>query len=303
MKCKYCGADINPKSEKCEYCGSYIEREESKQTARRPINEENRQEQKSKTIQTIIKAISKVVIAWIVVWAILVVVVLIIVLNSNLAKNRDYTNTSSSGSESINVIKDLPANEKGLIGTIVQYENGENASVEYDGKVANDVKILDKKLTKFLKEYNKEIDGIGIYFDTDSSGDITTIGFLSDPFVVIDTHGNDFVALRGSQILCISGDEIEVGNYYSGYFTYPDMKLIYTEKESDSSFEVTDPICQTKYGETTFSIYTEKEIRLYQVCVDDEWYSCSKEVYDSIQEGDSLTDYEFHLDPRVILKK
>lgn len=308
MKCKSCGADINPKSEKCEYCGSYIDHEEPKQKAYYSNRTVSKSEQKRSIIETIIKSLSKIVIAWIAIWAVLIVVVLLIVLNSDLAKNRDaYTTNSGSGSTSgvtrVQTMKQLPANQQGLFGKILQYNSGDMASIEYDGKTVEEVKILDKKLTDWLTENDRHLDQVGIYFDTDSSGNITTIGLSSDRIVIIDRHGNDYVGIRGDQILCFSAEDVKVGEYYTGYFTYPDMKLIYKEKETDSSFAVMDPVCTMKDTETCLSIYTEKEIKLYEICVSDDWYYCSKEVYDKIQEGDKLDNYEFHVDPKVILAR
>ncbi|MCM1254420.1 MAG: hypothetical protein NC321_16495 [Clostridium sp.] len=57
-----------------------------------------------------------------------------------------------------------------LTGTIISCDDGGNASIEYEGGIYEDVKILDEALLIWLRDKGRTLDTVGICFATDENG-------------------------------------------------------------------------------------------------------------------------------------
>lgn len=291
MKCKFCGAEIKEGSRVCDYCGSEAERPAA----------ENRTIMKSNgnTAQFVIGIIAKVIIALACVFAVFFIIFSVIVFNSDAFKN---TYEYSTSTETVTTIQ----NQTKLTGRIISCNEKGIVSLEYNDQVYENIKILDKDLIDWLNETNRSIDTVGICFSTDENGNITELGLLSADFFIMEQEGDRYTAIRnGDGISFTSSIPLETGCCYSGYFSYPDMRLYQEDEPYHSPFYAMYSECTDKESTTQQDFYTEKDITIYKIFTAGEWYYCSKETFDAIQVGDSLSDYTLYntSDLRFITKE
>lgn len=286
MKCKFCGAEIKDGSRICDYCGSEAE----KATADNRTIIRNT----GNSAQSIIGIIAKVIIALACIFAVFFIIFAIVVFNSDAFKNT-YEYTTSTRADKI------LQNETKLIGQIISCDEKGIVSLEYNGHTYDNIKILDKELIDWLNENNRSIDTVGICFSTDKSGNISELGLLSADFFITEQDGDRYTAVRnGDGISFTSSIPLETGCCYSGYFSYPDMRLYQKEETFYSSYRIMDSKCTDKESTTQQDAYTGKDITVYKICTWEKWYYCSKELYDAIQIDDSLDDYNLYDTPDLL---
>ena len=218
----------------------------------------------------------------------------IVVFNSDAFKNT-YEYTTSTGADKI--LK----NETKLIGQIISCDENGIVSLEYNGQVYDNVKILDKELIGWLNETNRSIDTVGICFSTDENGNISELGLLSADFFIMEQDGDRYTVIReGDGISFTSSIPLETGCCYSGYFSYPDMYQYQGEEAYYSSYQAMDSKCTDKDSTTWQDAYTGKDITVYKICTREKWYYCSKETFDAIQVDDSLDEYNLYDTPDLL---
>lgn len=83
-------------------------------------------------------------------------------------------------------------------------------------------------------------------------------------------------------------------SFYSGYFSYPDMRLYQGERKDFLPFYYMDPKCTDKEIAVEQDFYTGEDITVYKILTIGKWHYCSKETYDAIQIGDILKNYELY---------
>lgn len=286
MKCKFCGAEIKEGSRVCDYCGSEAQRTtiENRAIMKNPGN----------SAQSIIGIIAKVIIALACIFAVFFIIFTVVVLNSDAFKST-YEYTTSTRADKI------LRNETKLIGQILSCDEKGIVSLEYNGQTYDNVKILDKELIDWLNETNRSIDTVGICFSTDENGNINELGLLSADFFIIEQDGDRYTAIsNGNGISFTSSIPLEIGCCYSGYFSYPDMRLYQKKETYYSSYRIMDSKCTDKESTTQQDAYTGKDITIYKICTWEKWYYCSKELYDAIQIDDSLDDYNLYDTPDLL---
>lgn len=288
MRCRFCGAEIKAGSNVCEYCGS---------AAEKPAPEEKKDGQRKSSVHSIAGVIAKVIVSLAAIWAVLIIVTLIVVLNSDSFKTAyEYKESSDAVYQkktkggSVNKLK---RNATGLTGTVISSDGEGVASIECGEEYYYHVQILDKALIEWLEATDRSIDSVGIRFATDENGDIRELGLLSPDFFVLDKNGNRYTAVRDEQIIAFTSTEtLEAGRYYGGYFSYPDMSLYYGEEKSPFAMAYMDLQCEDKGSAIEQEYYTGEEITTYRILTRGKWRYCSRDVYDAMQIGDSLEEYQ-----------
>lgn len=283
MKCKFCGAEIEPGSNVCKYCDSEIERVISE--VQTPVRDDK------DSLKSILIVIGKVIVALACVGAVLLVVTMIVVLNSDAFKNtyRYSSNTNAS--------LDIPKNETELTGKIISCDQKGVASILYQGHTYENIKILDKALIDWLNDTDRTIDGVEIRFATDAEGNVSELGLLSANFFIVSQNENHYFAIREGQVISFTAlTPLKTDHYYSGYFSYPDLSLYWCEETHLLALTSMDPKCTDKKCSTEQEYYTGADITVYQVYVNHRWYYCSQETYDAIQIDDLLKDYTLYTD-------
>lgn len=292
MKCKFCGAEIKEGSNVCEYCDSEVERGiPEMQTVIRD---------NGSPAKGILGVIGKVIIALACIWAVVILVTMIIVFNSDAFKNTYQYSTNTD------TVYDMPKNETGLTGQIINCDKKGAAAIDYEGHTYEDVKILDQDLIEWVNETDRSLDTVEICFSTDEKGDICELGLRSADFFIVAKEGNRYIAIRDDQVISFTSTmPLEAEHYYSGYFSYPDLCLYLGEEKSHLSMSYMDPKCDDKESVTQQEYYTGEDITIYKVLVEEKWYYCSKETYDAIEVGDLLNGYEIcaNQEPAFIIKE
>ncbi|MCM1046208.1 MAG: hypothetical protein NC417_11930 [Candidatus Gastranaerophilales bacterium] len=191
----------------------------------------------------------------------------------------------------------LPRNRTDLTGMIVSCDSDGAALVEYEGSVCENVQILDKELLMWLHDTNRSLESVAIRFATDENGDIKELGLLSADFFVIDADENLYTAVRDGQVIWFTATmSLEAGHCYEGYFSYPDMRLYWGKQQTLTVIHYIDPKCDDKKVTSQTEYYTGEEVNVYQIFAVGNWYYCTQEIYDSVQVGDLLDDYELYSD-------
>ncbi|MCM1387663.1 MAG: hypothetical protein NC231_10060 [Bacillus sp. (in: Bacteria)] len=281
MRCEFCGAQIKEGESVCEYCGSTVERTTPK--------EQTIVKNDTKQTKGVIHMILKVIVVLACVWAAVIVISLIVVLNSDVFKETYSASTAADSG------RKLPYSQKELTGTIISCGDSGTASIEYEGGIYEDVKILDEALLAWLRDRGRTLDTVGICFATDENGDISELGLLSADFFVVENENGRYIAVRDEDIISFTSEmPLEAGGYYGGYFSYPDMGLYTAKKQTPLSTSYMDAECEDKESLVTKEYYTQEEVSVYRILVNGDWYYCSKEVYDDIQTGDLLDGYAIY---------
>lgn len=280
MRCEFCGAQIKEGSNVCEYCGSAVERTAPKtQTIIKDSGKSN---------GNIVKVICKSIIILVCICTVGVIGSLIALLNSDIFKEY-YT----SYSEDSVIAYSLPGNKTELKGKIVSCDNRGTASIEYEEGLYENVKILDNALITWINDTDRTLDTVGICFSTDENGNISTLGLLSAGFFVMAKENERYIAVRGEDLISFTSEiPLDTGCYYSGYFSYPDMRLYKAEEERPFSMTYMDPKCEDKVSESMREYYTGEETTVYKILVNGTWYYCGRETFDAIDIGDLLDGYQ-----------
>lgn len=281
MKCKYCGAEIKEGSNICEYCGSQAEREA-------PQPQTIIIERKS-SAKYIIKTIGIVIVVLAIVWAVAMIIFSVIVFNSDAFKN--INQYSSYGDASYR----LPADEAGMIAQIINCDQNGTATIDYRYHTYENVQIIDKALIEWLNETGRTINGIEICFATDGDGNIRELGLLSADFFVTAKEGTRYTAIREGKVIAFSAEApLETDRCYSGYFSYPEMRLYYGEERNLFYLDYMELRCTDKEETVQQDSYTSEDITVYRLFIGEKWYYCSRETYDAVLVNDLLDDYELY---------
>lgn len=291
MRCRFCGAEVKEGNNVCEYCGSAVEK---------AAPERKRDGQGKSSPHSVVSVITKGIVALAAIFALFIVVMLIVVLNSEPFKDA-YQHVESSNAVYQKTAQDdsarnkLKRNAKGLVGTVITNDEEGVASIECEDAYYYHVQILDKDLIEWLNDTERSIDSVGIRFATDENGDIREIGLLSSDFFILDKNGERYTAIRDEQIISFTSTEtLEMGGYYGGYFSYPNMRLYYGEKKSPFAMTYMDLQCEGRESAAGQEYYTGEEITVYRILTQGKWHYCSREVYDAVKEGDSLEGYQIY---------
>lgn len=276
MKCKFCGAEIKEGNRVCDYCGSAVEN----------ISFEN--QNGTRNTKNIFKGIARVIIILASIWAVVLILTTFIVLNSKTFKDSHAYFTTAQHPE-------MPRNKTELTGQIINCSEKGIVSLECEDQIYEDIRITDEDLINWLNETDRSLDTVGICFSTDENGNINDLGLLSADFFVMEQSEDLYTAARSEEIISFSSPvPLETGCCYSGYFSYPDMRLYFGEKKDLLPFYYIDPKCTDKESTIEQDYYTGKDITVYKIHALEQWYYCSKEIYDSIQTGDILNDYSLY---------
>ncbi|MCM1237488.1 MAG: zinc ribbon domain-containing protein [Ruminococcus flavefaciens] len=281
MRCKFCGAEIKEGASACEYCGS--EAENYKTVSKTVIKDSK------KPHSSIVGMICKGAIILACIWAVVVIISFIVVFNSDVFKTYyGYHKNAYTDYK-------MPQDEKNLTGQIISCDKNGVAMIEYEGHIYEDVVILDKTLIAWLNNTGRKLDAVEICFATDRNGDISELGLLSSGFFIMAKEEGRYLAIRDSHVISFTSETtlVEEG-YYIGYFSYPDMLLYSVKEESPFSIVYMDPKCEDKESVVVKEFYTGEEIAVYKILVNDKWYYCSKNTYDTIQIDDMLSEYEMY---------
>lgn len=280
MKCKFCGAEIKKGSNVCEYCGSEVQGAAS---GIRPGIKNS-----EKPSKNIIKTIARVIIALAAIWAVTMVISTIAVLNSDAFKHI-YESTSMDDASG------MPRGETGLTGRIVSCDETGTASIKYEGDIYENVKILDKALIDWVNDTDRSLDLVEIRFATDEKGNICELGLSSDNFFVMKKEENRYIGIRTGKVISFTSPvPLEEGRCYSGYFSYPDVRLYWAKENIFMARTFFDPQCSKKESMIEQEPYTEEDITVYRILVEGRWYYCCEETYDAIQAGDLLNEYKMY---------
>lgn len=279
MKCKFCGAEVKKGSSVCEYCGSEIEGAAS---GIRPDTKGSGGPSKN-----MIKTVARVIIVLAGIWAVTMVVVTVSVLNSDAFKHIQ----AMRGDDTYG----MPRGETGLTGRIVSCDETGTASIKYDDEIYEDVKILDKELIDWVNETDRSLDLVDICFATDEEGNISELGLFSAIFFVMEKEDDRYIGIRAGQAISFTSSvPLEAGRCYSGYFSYPDLRLYWGKEKIFMARTFFDPQCSKKESVAEQEPYTGEDITVYKILVDGRWYYCCKETYDAIQEDDMLDEYQMY---------
>ena len=281
MRCNFCGAEIKEGHNTCEYCGSAVENNTSSvQTTTKDV---------IKPIRSIMGMIVKGITILACVWAVVGVISLIVVINSDVFKDyHEYSLSTDTDYE-------MPRNEMNLTGQILSCDKNGVAVIDYQGHTYEDVAILDKSLIKWINDTDRKLDMVEICFATDGNGDVSELGLLSADFFIMAKEEERYLAIRKSHVISFTSETLlEEEHYYSGFFSYPDMRLYSAEEKDPLSISYMDPKCESKESVDCKEYYTGEEITVYKIMVEGKWYCCNKETYDDVEIGDLLNGYEMY---------
>lgn len=281
MKCKFCGAEVKKGSNVCEYCGSEVERTES---GKRPDIKNSEQPSNN-----IIKTIARVAVALAVIGAVTIVVSTIVVLNSDAFKQ-------IYGYTSMDEAYGMPRGETGLTGRIIRCDENGIASIKYEEDIYENIEIPDKELIDWVNDTDRSLDSVAIRFATDEKGNIRELGLSSSNFFVMKKEESRYIGIRDGQVISFTASmPLEEGHCYSGYFSYPDLRLYWTEEKILMAMTYYDPKCSKKESVTEQEPYTGEEIAVYKIYAEGRWYYCCEETYNAIQTGDLLNEYKMYV--------
>ncbi len=299
MKCQYCGAEIPKGQSVCPYCDSEADTETAG-FVEIPYGEKEYDaswnDRHTQTAKTIGSVIVKIVIALIVAWVVIIIASLIFI------SQTDSFSDAWNAAGSYGLQSNMPSDANGLIGAIESYNADGTVSINYDGIIYNGIKILDTELIQWLNETGRTLDGTEILFDTDENGNIETIAMSSQMFIILSKESDLYTACRGDQLILFTSDiSLKADVCYTGYFSYPALRLVSVKQTSALPLVFMDLKCEEKRCAATDDPYSEEEITVYQIRSGGQWFYCSKEIYDTLEEGDVLSGYKFYDEPPCII--
>lgn len=278
MKCPYCGAEVQANS-KCEYCGSFVDANAYEK------NEERAQEIINRRLLSAHRSIIKMVIlAAIILTAIPMTAGLFASIRLSDKITSGYT-TSDSVSVTVSNTPTVLKSVTDIYGNVSDYNYDGNISVTYDGGIC-ETELIDTKLLQWLNDMGRSIKGIDVVFSTDSAGKIYQIALSSETFFILDKQDGNYVILRGNSFFNSTSDfDLEQGSFYTGYLNYPNLNIHIASPDNVSGMILYAPTCEEKREITVSDYYTGEEISCCQILIDSYWYYCSREFYDSCEEG------------------
>lgn len=132
-------------------------------------------------------------------------------------------------------------------------------------------------------------------------GNISELGLSSADFFIMGQKGDRYTAVRDGDIISFTSSiPLFTDCCYSGYFSYPDMRLYQGERIDLLPFYYMDPKCTDKETAAEQDFYTGEEITVYKILTIEKWHYCSKETYDAIQIGDILRNYDLYDNSNLI---
>lgn len=287
MKCQYCGAEIKKGNTVCEYCGSAVDN--IKETSDSEAGDNGRAE----AIRIVSRVIYRIIVVLVIAGAVMIFAVLPIVIKDRASL--DYGKTASLS---------IPNSEENLTGIVASYSEQGILSIKYDGNTYDNITVLDQELIDWLNETGRTLEGIEIQFATDEKGNIEKLAMLSEVFLILAEDSGYYTACRRDQIIRFTSDvPLEMNSLYCGYFCYPKLHLMSARQESPLSHTYMDPRCESKKSVTVKDAYSEEELTVYMLCSAEKWYYCNHDIYETVQEGDSLEDYLYYDEPPCITLK
>lgn len=304
MKCTHCGADIKRGQTICEYCGCEVERDNGLKVdivdipfGEQDDNTINYKESSSSgkttnNVKTIGSILVKIVF---IITAGLILMVFIALIGLT---NSDFFSRNHDSIESHSTKGSLPKNMEGLYGTVKEYNRDGNISLIYGKTTYDNVKIINTELINWLNETNRSLKGAAILFDTDSAGNIAGIAMNSEEFFILSKENNSYTALRGKQLIKFTSEiALDTDGIYTGYFSYPVLKLVSAKQVFLSPMIFMDPKCSKKQKTEEKEAYTGEKITVYKILAEGQWYYCNKNTYNLIRKDSSLSDFKFYNGP------
>lgn len=307
MKCPYCGAEVVPNTI-CEYCDSFVEKETKEDSSYTEYQEnlekiifgtaehiaDSFQESAEDFEDTIRKAASpenkrfvkKLIITISIVIGILVICFILFGLAAfrstfSFMDEMYETYTVSEEATVYSDIRSLTDEE----ATVAQLNSDGTMTLVYEGNEC-DTKLTDETLLAWLNENDRTIDGVGVLFNTDSDGNVTSLALSSHTFFVIQQDNAKYLVLRQGDVFSTTSDvPLEVGNFYDGYFNYPSLNAHVVTSNSGNGYLPFDPVSEAKVMQNFTDPYTGEEYSLPMIYVKDAWYHCSQEIYDACTVG------------------
>lgn len=290
MKCPYCGAEVKPNSY-CEYCGSFVKEasdpsyttDQTKEECEKLLNET--EDFINKRLFSANKRIIKMVL-----FAALVIAVILPLASVNFFK---HTTSTSSDYDS-----QLSAKEEDMIslhsltnakGTILEFHYDGRVTIEYNGDTYS-TRITDTELLEWMELTGRNPQGVGTEFTTNSDGDILSMALSSDTFFVAEQENGIYLIIRDDYIFkATAKPDIQPGGFYDGYMNYPNINIHSATPAPPANHTLFSPVCEGKQVKTVSDAYTEEELSLCQIRIDDEWYYCCRELYDLCEEDVSIS--------------
>lgn len=325
MKCPYCGAEVVPNT-KCEYCGSFVEKKEKETNSKKEYSEilgefisetaehlaeglrtasnnanyssntnnTNSTESYEETIKRVSspenkRTLKKLLITLCVIIIIPVICYLIFLffaLWSSFSAFDEVYGTSNTSEEVTSTYDICSLTDQEAV--VKEFDSNGSMVISYEGREYHTV-LKDDTLLSWLNKHSHTLEGVGALFSSDSDGDIISLAMSSETFYVLSQDGENYMILRNDQVFSSTSDvSLEVGNFYDGYFNYPNLNAHVVTSNNGNGYSHFAPECDAKEMQTFKDPYTDKEYSLPMICMDDTWFHCTPELYEACTEGESI---------------
>ncbi|MBE5881910.1 MAG: hypothetical protein E7289_06370 [Lachnospiraceae bacterium] len=319
MKCPYCGAEVTPNT-KCEYCDSFVERKSTEESAKNEYHEhiENIIHETAEQIEDTMKQISspenkrilRNVLIGIVIACIVMAICFFIFIASSFRYSfqildsmygNDTEDYFYSVDDNATATKDI-SNLTDAEGVVSYFNTDGTIGIEYEGEEC-DTSLTDETLLNWLNKHGHSLNTVGVLFTTDADGNVTSLAMSSHTFYVLEKQDDTYLLLRGEDVFRATSDvPLEQGCYYGGYMNYPALNVHTAFSERETGYSKFDPVCEQKEMRTFTDPYTEEELTLPMICVGDDWYYCSQEIYDACTEQEIIpVDVTFDSSMGIVL--
>ncbi len=300
MKCPHCGAEIRRGQRVCEYCDSEIDMDLHVDIIDTPPREQDSVDAdygtQSETLKTTGRVIYKVFLVIVPTALTILFITFMFFINSGVISGNGNTDNYSAKQNS------LPKNQEHLTGTVKSYDGEGIVSFNYNGTTYDNIKILDKELIDWLNETDRTLERTDILFDTDENCNIKEIAMHSEIFIVLSKDSQSYTACRGNQIVQFTSEvPLEMNVPYTGYFSYPSLHLVSAQEDSLLPNLYMDAVCGEKQIVVEKDPYTEADISVCKILSGGQWYYCSNDIYDTLTEGDVMSDYKFYYIPSPVI--
>lgn len=126
---------------------------------------------------------------------------------------------------------------------------------------------------------------------TDQEGNIDTLALASNVFYVLGEQDGKYLIMRDGDFFKADTEAYLIeGCFYEGYFTYPDMSVYHANEIMQVNISLFDPVCKDKREVTVWDAYSDGEMMVWQIRTGDDWYYCSKELYDICEAGSPIEE-------------